>query len=126
MQYIPSIAPGAEFVFFRESSLPADLQAQVAALIAEQNLLTRDHVVSFDLAGGGDGGTFVARVGFQVAGTGLTNTEIKFYMASDSEALAIARAQAVLGITPNKTIRDEPVAGASQGTPFMGAIVCAT
>jgi hypothetical protein len=120
---------------------PVIMQAGVAAVLAE--LSGANWVLThIDLAGGGDGHTFVCTMEFAdtvaVAGsTGLVvdplTLGIFFYMAAQSEALVAARnavrpAIAALFSPPISAtqvdIVQTLVAGASKGTRFMGGLVC--
>ena len=124
-----------EFVdtVFIESADPVDMQTRVAAELATRLNVnwTLTHV---DLAGGGDGHTFVCTLGFATAEVGSggappANTNMFFDLASEASALAVARSTvdppiAVLFSAPTSADRVDVVqtlmAGAAKGTRFMG------
>jgi len=110
---------------FVESALPADLAARATtaiAAIANTRLIT-----AINLAGGGDGHTFVVEIesaliaDVTTGGLVPSSTQVQCYMAAQSEALALARSR--VSVPSNRSILDEQLAGASQGTRFMGLIV---
>jgi hypothetical protein len=127
-----------EFVdmVFIESADPVDMQQRVAvALAAHPNVdWALTHV---DLAGGGDGHTFVCTLGFATAEIGSggappENTNLFFYMASEASALAVARTTvnpqiAALFSAPISADRVDVdqtlMAGAAKGTRFMGCVL---
>ena len=130
MQYVSNTAcTGSAFTeVFVQGATPEDLQAKIAAAIAaydpggEQTVLA-----SFDLAGGGDGHTFVARLALATSTISASEFPgavavpvVLCYMAADAVELPKHRPTAAVDAA---RIYDEPVAGASKGTRFMAAIV---
>jgi hypothetical protein len=120
-----------------ESADPADLEAKVAAalvaLALEQSDDTAWAIVFADLAGGGDGHSFVFNmvVANQLSTPAATaspvpvgNARFVFYLASQAEALeaAAAAADARLDIPVgfSATYQQSWLHGASQGTRVMG------
>jgi hypothetical protein len=119
-----------------QSSDPTDLQNRINTYLASLDPQTT-LLASITLAGGGDGHTFVALIetgpsadingGLAVGATaGVQPTQVRCYLGSTGEDLAIAKAAAgfpapVLGL--GFLGLDEQVAGASKGTRFMGMTV---
>src|SRR3972149_3980692 len=118
MQYV-DIPLADEVIRFVQSAEAADMQQKVDLLLAE---FVDADVTSFELAGAGDGHTFIARFGFASTNppTSIFEARAFFYMAADKQHLALARASVLPSVG---TIVDEPFAGASKGTRFMGAIL---
>lgn len=121
---------------FVESAEPSDLEnkvnAALAALAAENFTLAP----MITLSGGGDGHVFVvnivgAKVGANVViqgqlipSTGPFGCRAFCYFASDSEALVPACDQAMARlIASTLPFIDSQIAGASQGTRFMGMLL---
>jgi len=134
---------------FIESADPVDMETKVAALIAsyaarnteapQTNAWVMTHL---HLAGGGDGHTFVLATEWAnpseatnpVSATGISPTAVAlfFFMAATQASLPQYRTLAQERLS---TLFDAPVSaltvterqtiwsGASQGTPFMGAVV---
>ena len=143
---------------FVQSSEPGDIEAGIEAAVAEIVALnttitpTDDKygIAALDLAGGGDGHTFVAQITFT---TNLANTLYSLiygtpsalldqggnppqpfhagaYLASEKEALAVAQQATydrlrALDPGPNKqfTVFGNSFAGAAKGTRFMGLVI---
>jgi len=121
---------------FIESADPADMQARVAAALAARSG-SQWALAYVDLAGGGDGHTFVCTLGFAGAligdGTNPETTRAYFFLASEPSALAQARSSVDAQIA---TLFSAPIsassvaliqtlsAGAAKGTRFMGCTVC--
>jgi hypothetical protein len=134
------ITTGAQ-VFSRvaESADPVDLALRVNAALDELALITVEvapdifqplFVSNMELAGGGDGHTFVVSITaapFVGGGPGgLLPGEIRAacFLASEAEAIVLARAAAIAAMpAPPVTIIDELLAGASKGTRFMGLFI---
>jgi hypothetical protein len=143
---------------FVQSSEPGDIEVGIEAAVAEIVALnvtiadTNDKygIAAVDLAGGGDGHTFVAQITFTtnnanslyslVYGTPSVlldqggNPPQPFhagaYLASNEEALAVAQQAAydrlrALDPAPNKrfTVFGNAFAGGAKGTRFMGLVV---
>lgn len=121
---------------FIQSANPVDMQTQVAAAIAAHP--NANWVLSHvDLAGGGDGHTFVCTLVFADAliGSGMPpdSTRAFFFMASEASELAVARETVDPQIS---ALFDAPIsassvslfqtlaAGAAKGTRFMGCVLC--
>jgi len=119
-----------------EASVMEDLFTKyIAALDAANGPLPtpeRLGVLDVDIAGGGDGHTFVLRIlvsaATSMAGwspTQLPNVNGRFWMGSDAEALeayqeaAIASLLAITGVATNVAVG---TAGAAKGTRFMAFI----
>lgn len=116
---------------FIESADPVDLQARVAAALAPFIAAEVWQMAHADLAGGGDGHTFIfwAEVynATVLSGGGgldlLSDFMDRFWMAAQSEALANANDATVAAIFPvtELVLRQTLLGGASQGTRVMGA-----
>jgi hypothetical protein len=133
-QFGQILNPAAAVVDFVQSADPADLEARANALIAsiaaQQPLRL---ITNITLAGAGDGHTFVLLVEHVAQGTdpnfNLTGgtfpaaTTVRCYMASQQDALEAVRAAVSAA---GQTIADEQLAGADQGTRFMGCLVLQT
>lgn len=113
---------------FVQSADPVDLQnrvnAALATLNADPNALL---VIAMNLAGAGDGHTFVVEILATTPVNVASGTPfdpaaatVRCYMAADAFELAVQRGR-VLPLTT--AIADEQLAGAAQGTRFMGMIV---
>jgi hypothetical protein len=118
-----------------EASVMEDLFTKyIAALDAANNVPSNPQlgILDVDIAGGGDGHTFVLRIlvseavsmaGWSVAQ--LPNVNGRFWMGSDAEALeayqeaAIASLLAITGVATNVAVG---TAGAAKGTRFMAFI----
>ena len=122
-------------VTYVQSADPADLQLRTQKAIDAIAKLPDDQRISnITLAGGGDGHTFVALIDFAPkadfesgdAPLNPANTKVIAYMASNQAALPGARERA-LKATPDAgmAVFNELLEGASQGTRFMGMIICA-
>jgi hypothetical protein len=86
-------------------------------------------ITSAELACGGDGHSFILRIGrVEAEPTGsLSAVKMAVYVASDDRELPKARAAAVVRLNePLAVIRDELFAGGQKGHPFMGIIVTGT
>jgi hypothetical protein len=145
---------------FVQSSEPGDIEAGIEAAVAEivalnNNTITpvndKYGIAALDLAGGGDGHTFVVQITFT---TNLANTLYSLvygtppstlldqggnppqpfhagaYLASEEEALAIAQQATydrlrALDPAPGKrfTVFGNAFAGAAKGTRFMGVVI---
>jgi hypothetical protein len=108
-----------------QSAEPDDLAAKTNAAIAA--LPAGYTVVGITLAGAGDGSTFTVTVeagaNANVSGGFSAPPSVTCFLASDAEALLIARLQA----SPSSGVfADTQVAGASKGTRFMGLVVKGT
>ena len=128
-----------------ESAAPEDMETRIAqafAEIAKINVDIVDDLDKFivqdvDLAGGGDGHTFVATVTFVRQKFGALGIDLPpdiakvgAYMASQRDAI-----DAALNLTVNRLVQAsteatknliavfQPIRGASQGTRFMGLVV---
>jgi len=122
-------------VTYVQSADPVDLQLRTQKAIEAIAKLPDDQRISnITLAGGGDGHTFVALIDFAPeadfesgdAPLNPANTKVIAYMASNQAALPAARERA-LKATPDAgmAVFNELLEGASQGTRFMGMIICA-
>lgn len=117
--------PATESVAFVESADPADLAARVnAALVDIFAAQPARAIAALTLAGGGDGHTFTVLIqsalATDVAGGITTSTaRVACYMASESEALDVARR----ALTIAAFVADEQIAGAAKGTHFMGLVL---
>ena len=120
-----------QYIQAAEASIMEKLFAQfLTDLIAEnQGLQVPLGVADMDIAGGGDGHTFVVRLLVTNAPTGtgwnstvLTNVKGRFWMGADAEALqeyqeaAIASLKKANSSTINVAVG---LAGAAKGTRFM-------
>jgi len=126
MRYGSVTVSGANSLISRvvQSAMPTDLAARVNAAIAA--LPAGYVVVGLTLAGAGQGHTFTVEIeaglladvsgGFQAAAPQVT-----CFLASEAEALLLARIQASPAI--GQVFADTQVAGASDGTRFMGMVV---
>jgi hypothetical protein len=111
------------------------LATKALAAIPSANLIT-----AIDLAGAGDGHTFVLMIEHAQATAGAPavqnvvgglvaeDTDLLFYLAGTAEALGVARSlQGLIAsgqpAPMTATIFDELISGASQGTRVMGCIV---
>ena len=131
-----TIAAGApSSTVFVESAQADDLQTRVnAALIAIFAEEEPQAVAAITLAGGGDGHTFVVVIesaaatdvdgGFLALGEG-PGVLVVCYLASESEALEIARESLATELA-EVAIADEQLAGGAKGTRFMGMVVAGT
>jgi hypothetical protein len=128
-----------------ESAGPEDMEKRIAQVIAEIVKINEDIVDSkdkfdladVDLAGGGDGHTFVAILSFtraKFSGLGIAvppdTVRLGAYMASQRDAidaafnLTVTRLVQASTLDPkNFTAIFQPIRGASQGTRFMGLVV---
>lgn len=120
---------------FVESANPDDLAARVNAIILGIDASSQV-ITTLDIAGGGDGGEFVVEIGFTAAtnatgglpgsAQGFGATQVRCYLASTDQELEKAKA-AVVPPPPSNSVGfaavDEQLAGASQGTAFMGMTV---
>lgn len=118
--------PETASVVFVESAQADDLAARVnAAILAIFADEDAQFITSITLAGGGDGHTFVVAIEHapedEVAGGLASPVTVVCYLASENEALTVARAAVAAGaLIP---IIDEQIAGAAKGTRFMGMMV---
>jgi hypothetical protein len=122
MQYV-STSITAESIFFIQSATAENMREKIAQRIALQAAGASSAVSSCEIAGAGDGHTFITRLGFVDEETvdALADVVVRPYLASDERELPKARAAALVGLTGTK--QDEPFAGASKGTRFMGLVV---
>jgi hypothetical protein len=133
---VPQDNPAATSIHYVESADAADLQAKAQAVIDSQaSALTLSFI---DIAGGGDGHTFVMRLHFvnTVTGSGIgvpvEIANIFVYEASQAVALQEARRalQAQLAVLFDTLsqgsqlfVMQTVLAGAQKGTRFMGALI---
>ena len=137
---------------FVQSSEPGDIEAGIAAAVAEIVALNatitptdqKYGIAAVDIAGGGDGHTFVVQITFTtndanflygvVLGAStpsfiLPTVHAGAYLASDKDALAIAqqvtydRLRAFDTQVQQFTVIANSFAGAAKGTRFMGLVV---
>ncbi len=121
---------------FVEAAEASVMTARMTAAIAEIADAAEGNIIGIDLAGGGDGHTFVASidVSSDPIGTGLLeaeSTRIGCYLASSEEELPVARSAAVAVLLAETApvegetlvMIDEQLVGASKGTRFMGMII---
>jgi len=122
-----------------EASVMEDLFTKYIAALVAANAVPQAvqlGILDVDIAGGGDGHTFVLRIlvseATSMAGwspTQLPNVVGKFWMGSDAEALesyqeaALASLLAVTGAATNVAVG---TAGAAKGTRFMAFIAAVT
>ena len=124
---------------FTESADAADMQERFALLQAEME--DGGYFLShIDLAGGGDGHTFVLHTQWAIPqGAGITftnggnpgNFALFFYQAAQAAALAAARAVAQAAVAARFTEPDVAtvlevdtyLSGAQMGTRYMGAVM---
>jgi hypothetical protein len=124
-----------DYIQASEAPVMQSLFAKYLSDLAAENAPLEDKLGVFDLdvAGGGDGHTFVCRIlvsdstdGVQWTASQIADGEIaaQFWLASDAEALeqAQTRALALLMVEEDHKLEHVAVglAGASQGTRFMG------
>jgi len=105
-----------------QSSDPEDLQERVNAAIGA---LVERSVIGLDLAGAGDGYTFVVLIQHAASiasGSPPTSLTVRCYLAGEAEALMVARAATSVPTAPLKLV-DEQCEGAAKGTRFMGMSV---
>jgi len=119
--------PASVAVKFVESAQADDLQARVNAVLADIFAASPVRVVTdITLAGAGDGHTFVVLIESALASAvngGLPGpASVQCYLASENEALAIARGQQPL----SGPLADEQLVGSAKGTRFMGLSVLGT
>jgi hypothetical protein len=118
-----------------ESADPVDMETQVAATLAEFAARSNPAfgLAFLDLAGGGDGHTFVCTMEFGAENFVSTIpigfiAGILFYMASERSALLVAReatqARLVPLLSQNQVVTEiqTGLAGTSKGTRFMGYV----
>lgn len=110
-----------------QSAEPRDLARRITAAFVALNALPGNVLItSVNLAGAGDGHTFVVEIvaaeAVNVIGVGLDPGAIEAfcYMAADAFELALARSRVLDTTDP---IGDEQIAGAAQGTRFMGLVL---
>ncbi len=118
---------------FIQAAEPDELASRLNAVL--QDTLGGNVVLSLELAGGGDGHTFVVGVERSTTpglGTPLDDDNlIGCYLAASESELAVAKdacVAAMLALTPpveGQTLEvvDDQLAGAAKGTRFMGMIV---
>lgn len=119
-----------------ESARPEDLEARIEAVLAEVAAETPDMLFVFgDLNGAGDGHTFEYQMEFvdpnqvdSAIGLDPSLVRVSAYLAADARELVSARAAAQRRMqeefeAPSLTLVQTALAGASQGTPYMGALL---
>lgn len=112
-----------------QNSDPVALAAAVnAAITAIYALGTSYRVIDISLSGAGDGNAFIVvveagRTADLVDGGFVAAPQVTCYLASEAEALAIARAAAQ---PASGVVSDSQVVGSSKGTQFMGMLVRGT
>lgn len=118
-----SVIQGTNYV---QAADPVVLQTRLNALFAAFAANPNLRIASITLAGAGDGHTFVVElvrvlVTDIIGGVGLDPAQLTAtcYMAADAFELSAQRNK----VTPATPIGDEQLAGASQGTRFMGLIL---
>jgi len=104
-----------------------DLIAENAARVAHGQ--PELNVADLDIAGGGDGHTFVVRIlvtsaqpPLGWAAGALTNVQARFWMGSDAEALQDYQEAAIASLTPTGFVLSSiavGLSGAAKGTRFM-------
>jgi hypothetical protein len=130
---------GSAFIRIVQSAEPTDLAARVNAAL--QSLSTElgptGRVLGIEIAGAGDGHTFIVEIAAQVAATfnpivlaagayafAPSVVQAVCYMAADAGELRIARDRAIAaGGVALSFVLTEEIAGASKGTRFMGLIL---
>ena len=116
-------------VVFVESAQADDLQLRAnKAILAIYTASPARAISAITLAGGGDGHTFVVLIESAPATDvdgGLVNPNggCLCYLASENEALSIARAVSFAQLPADEPVIDEQLAGSAKGTRFMGLIV---
>lgn len=106
-------------------ALAASVNAAIAAIYA---LGTSYRVIDITLSGAGDGNAFVVvveagRTADLVDGGFVAAPQVSCYLASEAEALALARS----AVAPaSGVVSDSQIAGSSKGTQFMGMLVRGT
>jgi hypothetical protein len=115
---------------FIESAQADDLEDRVnIALDAIFAASPARVVTAIALAGAGDGHTFTvaidsALVSDATGGLALPGgAAVSCYLASENEALTIARAVLKAGLAADSIVVDEQLAGGAKGTRFMGLVV---
>ena len=121
-------------VFVQAATAP-ELQALMTAALAQIASDDDGNVIGVNLAGAGDGHTFVAEINVSSdpLGTGYEASGMRAgcYLAGTAEELAVARIPVLAAMaaeTPPSegdelTFLDEMVVGAAKGTQFMGMII---
>jgi hypothetical protein len=115
---------------FVESAQADDLEGRVnIALDAIFDASPARAVTAISLAGAGDGHTFTvaidsAAISDVTGGLALPGgASVSCYLASESEALTIARAMLKARLAADSIVVDEQLAGGAKGTRFMGLVV---
>jgi hypothetical protein len=116
------------------TGMEAAFTAAIAAIVAAnaKPLAPQLNVVDVDIAGGGDGHTFVVRFLLSTAPAALSWTPTvlpkvrgRFWMGSDAEALEAYQEAAIASLRSGTTQIDKiavGLAGAAKGTRFMAFI----
>lgn len=135
------LTPSDFLVEAPESASPEDLENLVNAALAKIAIEGAGpqgipYVTAMTLAGGGDGHTFIVNITAFKGPIGQVENgvlsamvaRVTCYMAATSEELlkaeVVARRRLFAVLTgPNATFLDSQLAGASQGTHFMGMLV---
>jgi hypothetical protein len=120
---------------FVQAATAPELQALMTAALAQIASDDDGNVIGVNLAGAGDGHTFVAEINVSSAplGTSYEASDMRAscYLAGTAEELAVARVPVLAAMaaeTPPRdgaslTFVDEMVVGSSKGTQFMGMII---
>lgn len=107
-----------------ESSLASDLQTRVQAYYATLVQVGRG-LVDFNLAGAGDGHSFMCTLVSAPVRASDPNLEFRFYLAASERELRAAAAALIASLQspPVRYIYGQSEAGSKQGTRWMGVFL---